>query len=796
MLNRRLRQLGALNSIRGKLFVLRIGIGVAMSFTIGTFCYFIISRSIEGIRENDLNRDTGILVEQVREKITEQKRIIVEVAKNEAVQKYFLNYSLNMIQAYLNTAALSFDTIGLVDVDGKMDFNLVRGQARLDSVSLTEDPDYQRALQSKPGEALLSDPRFVEALGGYGLVFDCLVTNFFDKRLSFVRGTIDLTRIGELFTTAKLADKVETAQHIFVVDPTGKVIYNSHSPQDLGQDINQVRGLIAKLWADSRSFGEDDFADYHYKFQRDVIPELGWQIMVTADLRAWNKPIVRLRNQIIIFALLIVVVGEAISRMVGLKITEPITRLNHLAQTIVHSGRLSDRVQWQSMDELGELAQSVNHMLDRLEESSNQLLSEKQFVDNVLASVVDGMAIGGLDEVIITTNAALPRLLGYGADEMFMLPVAAILPDEALVTGEDGHPHLAGLDPEHNYLRFDDTLAPMKDGGKLAVSCTISLILTQDGQANGFLVILTDISERKRLEQAKNKAETRLRETQEELLKTEKMAVVGQMSGMVAHEVLNPISAVKVRVDLGLPKARELSKVLEVLAKIVRDWRAHETAGTLADHLAGAGKKDLPLLAKISDTLLKRQVDRISDLEFLDRQILRIIKIIDNLREMSRSEKSIETIQLAQLLDEILEDMGDGLAKRQINIEREYRAQPTIKADYMEVYSIFSNLIKNGMQAIDKQPAGSERQITVRLDRLSDQQSVVEITDTGIGMDISQAENIFSPGFTSKGRAGTGIGTSFARKLARQFGGDITLKESSPGKGSTFQVLLALEETS
>jgi hypothetical protein len=98
------------------------------------------------------------------------------------------------------------------------------------------------------------------------------------------------------------------------------------------------------------------------------------------------------------------------------------------------------------------------------------------------------------------------------------------------------------------------------------------------------------------------------------------------------------------------------------------------------------------------------------------------------------------------------------------------------------------------MQAIEKQPEGRERRISVVLDIVSDQQALVEIIDTGIGMDEAQCEAIFTPGFTSKGRQGTGIGTSFARKLARQFGGDIVVKESVPGKGSTFQVLLAMEE--
>lgn len=770
--------------------MLRIGFGIIMSISIGTFCYYIISNTIQEIREEDLNRDTSIIINQLQQTFNEHKRAMIDIAKAEPVQKYFLNYSLNMIQAYLNQANTPFDIVGLVDADGKMDFTLLRGEALLASFDLNNDPDYQRTLKAPPATTLISAPRFIEELGGFGLLYNCLITNFFDKRLSFVRGAFALDRLGELLPK----DKIETAENIFIIDPNGHIIYNSLIPEDLGKDIANTKGLIAELWKDERSFGQGSFADYSYKFQRETIPELGWQVMVTADLTEWNEPIINLRNKIIFFALGLVVLGEFLSRLVGLKITEPITRLNKLAQNIIHSGRIKDRVEWQSMDELGELAKSVNNMLDRLEESHTQLITEKQFVDNVLASVVDGMAVCDINETIITTNAALPQLLGYDADELSMMPATAILPQEAMMVAEDGSQQISKLADDNHFARLDDTLAPTKEGGKLPVSCTISTIRSPDGHPNGFLIILTDISQRKRLEKARNKAETRLRETQEELLKTEKMAVVGQMSGMVAHEVLNPISAVKVRIDLSIPKAQELGKVIEVLARIVRDWKGQEEAGTIADYLSGAGKKDLTLLGKISDTLAKRQTERISDLEFLDRQILRIIKIIDNLREMSRQEKTIEDINLAHLLDEVLDDINDGIVKRQISIYREYRANPTIKADYMEVYSIFSNLIKNGMQAIDKLPVGAERTITVTMDWANDQQILVAISDTGIGMNAAQQEEIFSPGFTSKGRQGTGIGTSFARKLARQFGGDIILKESEPGVGSSFHVLLATEE--
>ncbi len=782
----------ALHSIRSKLFFLRIGIGLAMAFALGIYCYAIMTHSMQELREDDLRRDTQIIIDLVTRKVEDQQNALHDIATADPVKKYFQNFSLNMIQGYLEKMPNSFDSLGLVDDEGMMDINLVRGQADLESVNLLKDPDYLVALQAQAGQTVVSQPRYVEALHEYALIFDCMTRDFFDKRLSFVRGTFALTRFGALFAHAN----VETVNNIFIIEPSGKVIYSSQHQEDLGKDIKQVSGLLGRLLADGKTFGEDTFAGESHKYLRQFVPKLGWQVLVTADLGLWNAPIAKMRNKIIIFALLMVILGEISSRLIGLKITEPITRLNRLAQAIVHSGRLSDRVEWQSTDELGELAQSVNLMLDRVEESHTQLLSEKQFVDNVLSSVVDGMAICGVDGVIIRTNKAMTEMLGYAQDALFCEPVVNILPSEAIMVLEDGGRRIA-MNDEHPFLRVDNTSAPMKGGDdRLPVSCTISTVFDLEEQADGYLVILTDIRERKRLEQEREKAESRLRDTQEELLKTEKMAVVGQMSGMVAHEVLNPISAVKVRVDLALPKAQELAKVIEVLGRIINDWRTEEKNGTFASYFAASGKKDLAILAKISETMVKRQIDRISDLEFLDRQILRVIKIIDNLREMSRQEKTIERVELARLLDEVMDDLGDGLKKRRVALQREYRATPTVMADYMEVYSIFSNLIKNAMQAIDKQPDGVERRITVLLDRRNEQQSLVEITDTGIGMAPAQCEAIFTPGFTSKGRQGTGIGTSFARKLARQFGGDIIVKESMPGKGSTFQVFLAIEEKS
>ena len=94
MQERRENKLTALRSIRGKLFWLRIGIGVAMSFSIGIYCYLIISHSMQEERMADLERDILLIVDLTRRKVEDQKEVVAHIANAPEVQKYFSNASV------------------------------------------------------------------------------------------------------------------------------------------------------------------------------------------------------------------------------------------------------------------------------------------------------------------------------------------------------------------------------------------------------------------------------------------------------------------------------------------------------------------------------------------------------------------------------------------------------------------------------------------------------------------------------------------------------------------------------
>ncbi len=126
--------------------------------------------------------------------------------------------------------------------------------------------------------------------------------------------------------------------------------------------------------------------------------------------------------------------------------------------------------------------------------------------------------------------------------------------------------------------------------------------------------------------------------------------------------------------------------------------------------------------------------------------------------------------------------------KHRIEVVREYGELPVVECYPSQVNQVFMNLILNASQAM----SGSGT-ITIRTYR-SDDQVAVEISDTGAGIAAEDLERIFDAGFTTKGtKSGMGLGLRICREIIESHGGGIEV-ESTVGKGSTFRILLPIEQ--
>jgi signal transduction histidine kinase len=161
-------------------------------------------------------------------------------------------------------------------------------------------------------------------------------------------------------------------------------------------------------------------------------------------------------------------------------------------------------------------------------------------------------------------------------------------------------------------------------------------------------------------------------------------------------------------------------------------------------------------------------------LAVLQREVVRIQSSVEELLNLARplSPLALAPVDLAPLCEEVCA-LHEGLAGA-VGVVLRLEPRPVaVRADYRKLKQILINLVQN---AIEASPAGGPVTVSSRDD--GDRAAIV-VTDGGHGVDGALAPRIFEPGVTSKGQ-GAGLGLTIARSLARQHGGDVTLKARAP----------------
>ena len=226
-----------------------------------------------------------------------------------------------------------------------------------------------------------------------------------------------------------------------------------------------------------------------------------------------------------------------------------------------------------------------------------------------------------------------------------------------------------------------------------------------------------------------------LEEAQEQLLGSERLATIGQLAASIGHELRNPLGVVHNCLYL------------------------------------------LDLKLKDADEKVKKQ------LVTMQRELLRSDKIISDLLEFSRNrEPSLVPTDVNQVIEESLSKVN---VVQGVEVVKQLKDIPTVKADGEQLQSVFINLMSNGIQAM---PEGGT--LTLKTNRNSEFVKV-EISDTGVGMSKENLKRIFEPLFTTKSK-GIGLGLSVTKRFIDNHGGTIEVK-SKPNAGSTFVVRLPIE---
>jgi signal transduction histidine kinase len=241
-----------------------------------------------------------------------------------------------------------------------------------------------------------------------------------------------------------------------------------------------------------------------------------------------------------------------------------------------------------------------------------------------------------------------------------------------------------------------------------------------------------------KLQQANRQLET----TTKQLIMSEKLAAIGEITAGVAHEINNPIA------------------VMQGNLEVIRD---------LMGDRAAAAKTEFRLI---------------------DEQMHRMSEIVTKLLQFAKPQEYagyMEEHAVADIVSDSLPLVQHLLKKTTIAVEREDCATRLVRMNRTELQQVLVNLIVNGIHAM---PDGGRLALrTFDLDMDGRPGIGIEVADTGAGMTADVMQRVFDPFFTTKRREGTGLGLSISQMLVTRQGGRISV-ESELGKGTTFTVWL------
>ncbi len=358
-----------------------------------------------------------------------------------------------------------------------------------------------------------------------------------------------------------------------------------------------------------------------------------------------------------------------------------------------------------------------------------ELKEANDFLMNLIESSVDGIIVTDMKGDILIFNKGAENLLGYQADEVVKkMNIRSIYqPGVAKeVMNKLRSPDFGGVGKLTSFSVFHRK----KDGELIEGDLSASLIYDEKGNEIASVGIFKDLRERLKMERE-------LREIQQALLQSEKLAAMGRLTSQIAHELNNPIYGIM--------------NTLELL------------------------KTEIPQESK------RR---RILELSLSETQ--RLSEMLRNMLSFSKpEEEKRKPVKIDELIEGILLVMEKQMREANIRVETSFdEAIPEVMASTNQMRQVFLNIFKNAKEAM---PKGGT--LLVRTSK-EDNRVLIQIQDTGIGIPEEIKDKIFEAFFTTKQKVkGVGLGLSVCYGIIKDHRGEIKV-ESKEEEGTVFTISL------
>lgn len=335
---------------------------------------------------------------------------------------------------------------------------------------------------------------------------------------------------------------------------------------------------------------------------------------------------------------------------------------------------------------------------------------------------------------IVYVNRKAMELLGYTHDELIGMPIEKLYAPEILEKVRQGFATL-----QHDgSLTVCESLLQTKSGSRITVEIRSFAVYDDAGVFVRTFSILRDIRE--------------VKELQNSLIHTSRLAAIGELSACVAHDISNPLSVIKL-----------YSELLEMQLKDLSSAEPKAMEGLL---------ESLGSMRKSAD---------------------KMEKLITHLRDFSRSTQTQpELVDLRQVVGDALFMLTNKLDKGNVTVIRRIPdTAVTLMGHGSQLEQVFMNLFSNACDAM-RGVADPVLEVEVAVVESGPKRGSWKcvVTDHGAGIAPEHRDQMFMPFFTTKPKGqGTGLGLSIVKNIVRRHGGEISL-QSELGVGTSFTMLL------
>jgi PAS domain S-box-containing protein len=371
------------------------------------------------------------------------------------------------------------------------------------------------------------------------------------------------------------------------------------------------------------------------------------------------------------------------------------------------------------------LGRQIGQFMKR-KEAEDALHQSLELYRNLTDSASDAIVTMDEDSNIMLSNRATEKMFGYSISEMKGQNVLMLVPERLRIRYDQLLDRY--LEPGKKRLHWQnlELTGLHRDGHEILLEISFGeFMLKGETFFTGFM---RDITQRKRLEAV--------------LKSTERLTVIGRLAASIAHEINNPLDAIK--------------NIFYLLAQ-------------------------------------SASPEQSSQINMAEQEVRKITDIIRRTLGFTRDTPKLSQIEMHGLLDETLDLLARRIQTKNISIQRRYRLTQPVTSNTGELRQIFVNLIGNSLDALS-----ANGQIALRTYRTSTSDGApaasVVISDNGKGIPRDTLTHLFEPFFTTKGEEGTGLGLWISREIIKKYGGTIRVRSNAGEQkhGTCFRITLPI----